>query len=168
MSIPADRMPVQTRPWYREPWPWFLMLGPLAAVIMGVVMVTLALRTDDGLVAEDYYKQGLAINETLDRQKQAKALGVQALVLFNPELTRVRLTLQAAEPDQVTLKLVHPTRGGLDQTVAMRRTGPGTYEGELAPVADGRWHLVLEDPRRTWRILGAWRPGEASSTLAAR
>ena len=31
------------RAWYREPWPWLLMLPPLASVAGGLVMLYLAL-----------------------------------------------------------------------------------------------------------------------------
>ncbi|RPI42555.1 MAG: hypothetical protein EHM59_17550, partial [Betaproteobacteria bacterium] len=51
------------KPWYREPWPWLLMAAPAAAVLAGAVTLALAIQSYDGLVAEDYYKQGLAVNQ---------------------------------------------------------------------------------------------------------
>jgi len=38
------------------------MAGPAAVIVAGFFTMALAFRTEDGLVAEDYYKQGLAIN----------------------------------------------------------------------------------------------------------
>ena len=66
-----------TVPWYREPWPWLLMLGPAGAIIAGAFTVWLAVVHEDGLVADDYYKQGLAINKVIRRQSQAVQLGLQ-------------------------------------------------------------------------------------------
>ena len=39
------------------------MIAPAAAVVGGAVMLWLALTTYDGLVSDDYYKEGLAINQ---------------------------------------------------------------------------------------------------------
>ena len=55
------------KPWYREPWPWLLMAGPVAVVLAGIATTVLAVTTFDGLVADDYYKQGLGINRVIAR-----------------------------------------------------------------------------------------------------
>ena len=158
------------RPWYREPWPWLLMLAPAAAIAMGILMLVLGLRSDDGLVVDDYYKQGLAINQVLDRESRAAALGLQATLSFNPPGDRVRVLLaeggaRAAPP---TLRLVHPTRVGQDQTVALAPVAGGVLEGALAPVSPGAWRVVLEDSAGQWRLAGEWRTTDRQVTLRAR
>ena len=60
------------RPWYREPWPWILMAGPAVVVVAGFFTLWLAVSTSDGLVVEDYYKQGLAINRVFAREDAAE------------------------------------------------------------------------------------------------
>ena len=40
-------------PWYRYPMVWMIVGIPFAAVIMGVIMIWLAITTDDGLVADE-------------------------------------------------------------------------------------------------------------------
>jgi hypothetical protein len=150
------------KPWYREPWPWFLMVAPLAAVIMGVVMIVVASRTQDGLVADDYYKEGLAINRTLDRERRAGALHISGLLEFSADRTQVRLRLvqDGDAPPALLLTLLHPTRAGMDQRILMVRTAPGEFSGKLrAPVA-GRWLLMLEDDDRSWRVNGVWRTAD--------
>lgn len=155
------------RPWYREPWPWLLMAAPAAAVVMGVVMVVLGLRTDDGLVVDDYYKRGLAINQVLDREARAAALGLEASLAFSPDRERVRLVLSGKTPPgrQATLRLVHPTRVGQDQVVAFAAAAGGNLEGALKPPSPGAWHLVLEDPGGLWRLAGEWRTADDRVTL---
>jgi len=69
------------------------MIPPAAAVVMGIVMVVLAVRSDDGLVVDDYYKRGLAINQVLDREARAAALGLVATLSFSPDRDRVRVLL---------------------------------------------------------------------------
>jgi uncharacterized protein len=157
------RAMVQTpKPWYREPWPWLLMLAPLAAVLMGILMVVLAARSQDGLVADDYYKQGLAINRTLDRERHAAALHVSGVLEFNADRTRAHLRLgeDGVLPPALLLTLVHPTRAGMDQRVTLVRTAPGEFTGELRAPARGRWLLTLEDDDRSWRVTGTWRTAD--------
>ena len=67
-----------SKPWYREPWPWFLISLPATAVIAGVATVWIAATSADGLVVGDYYKTGLAINQTLARDDVAHALALTA------------------------------------------------------------------------------------------
>ena len=51
----------------RERWPWLLMAGPAIVVVAGFVTLYIAVSTDDGVIAEDYYKRGLLINRALAR-----------------------------------------------------------------------------------------------------
>jgi hypothetical protein len=155
------------RPWYREPWPWILMLAPAAAVAMGVVMVVLGLRSEDGLVVDDYYKRGLAINQVLDREAHAAALGLEASLAFNAERDRVRIALagRGAANEGATLRLAHPTRAGLDQIVALVVGAGGVLEGTLRPPTVGTWRLVLEGDRGDWRLAGQWRTVDDRVTL---
>ncbi|HRJ64128.1 MAG TPA: FixH family protein, partial [Brevundimonas sp.] len=55
------------------------MSGPGLVVIAGVVTAWIAFSGADGLVADDYYKQGLGINRTIARD--ARAAGWPALTL---------------------------------------------------------------------------------------
>ena len=76
---------MQTEPlkrWYREPWPWILMAAPAAAVLAGAITIGLSVHSFDGLVAEDYYKQGLAVNQRLARLQAAEALGIDRSHLY--------------------------------------------------------------------------------------
>ena len=41
-------------------------------IVAGVYTTVLAFTSSDGLVADDYYKQGLAINKTLKREERAR------------------------------------------------------------------------------------------------
>jgi len=145
------------------------MIPPAAAVVMGIVMVVLAVRSDDGLVVDDYYKRGLAINQVLDREARAAALGLVATLSFSPDRDRVRvlLSIEGQRAAPATLRLVHPTRAGQDQTVALAPGAGGVLEGALARVPPGTWRLVLEDPAGAWRLTGHWRTADPQVTLRA-
>src|SRR5262245_40052967 len=97
------------RPWYREPWPWLLMSVPAAALVLGAAMLVLAVSTHDGLVADDYYRQGLGINLVIRREARARTLGIRATVAFDAEHSALRVLLEGdALPERITIKLVHP------------------------------------------------------------
>ncbi len=154
-------------PWYREPWPWILMSGPAVVVVAGIATAVIAVRTSDGLVANDYYKQGLAINRVLDREHRARELGLAASVQFNETGDRVRVRIEAAQlpPAAPRLTFLHATRAGFDQSVKLTLVAPGLYEGRLAPLPRGVWHVRLEDAAGAWRLDGQWRSGAPAARL---
>ena len=39
-----------TKPWYRQFWPWFIICLPASAVVASLYTVSLAVRTTDSLV----------------------------------------------------------------------------------------------------------------------
>lgn len=141
---------MMTKPWYREPWPWLLMAGPAAVLVAGAATLWIAFASADGLVAEDYYKQGLAINRVLAREEAARQSGITAKVELSSSIT---VNLQGARPEALFVHLVHATRAGYDVRLRLEPTAAGSYAAELPPLPPGRWRIAIEDPRGTWRIL---------------
>ena len=153
------RLNSSDKPWYREPWPWLLMLGPGTVVVAGLVTAYLAVISNDGLVEDDYYKQGLEINRRTERDQRAAELGIGAELVLGGAADRIRVLLRAAEgtplPAALFLRIAHPTRAGSDQSVVLRAEGGGVYVGALAPLR-GRWRITLEDDQRVWLLAGDW------------
>jgi hypothetical protein len=139
-----------SKPWYREGWPWLLMAGPASVLVAGAVTIWIAIASADGLVAEDYYKQGLAINRVLAREETARRLGLTARVDLSSSIV---VELQGAKPEALFVHLVHATRAGYDVRLRLAPTPTGAYAAELPPMPPGRWRIAIEDPRGTWRIL---------------
>lgn len=137
------------KPWYKEPWPWILMAPPAAAVLAGIATVWIAAANADGLVAEDYYRQGLAINKVIAREERALELGLTAALEVRDG--RIRVRLDGASPPALFVHLAHRTRAGFDQRLRLAPAA-GAYEAELAPLAPGGWRVVIEDPQGDWRI----------------
>ena len=167
---PLNPRSPRSKPWYREPWPWMLMTGPFVVVVAGLATAWIAVKTEDGLVEDDYYKKGLAINRTLARDQAARALHLKAQLMLSEDGSRVRLMLQGMEgnplPQRLRLKLLHPTRSGMDQVVGLSRQAGGYYEGKVASLEPARWRLVLEDEGGRWRLSGSWYvPGARSASL---
>jgi len=147
------------RPWYKERWPWFLMAGPSIVIVAGFTTLWLAIVSNDGLVTDDYYKQGLAVNQSLQRDHQAGSLGLHGDVMRSGSNLRLLLSTEsdAALPAEIILKLAHPTRAGQDQLVKMTMEGQGFYSGKLAAEVSGRWLVSIEDPAAQWRLQGEWQ-----------
>ena len=82
-------------PWYRDRWPWLLMAGPIIVVVAGFGTAWLAWSTDDGVVADDYYKRGLVINRELERAGRGEMLRLSAVLAIAPD-GAVRLELSGA------------------------------------------------------------------------
>jgi hypothetical protein len=139
-----------TLPWYRHRWPWIIMAGPAAVLVAGAWTTWIAFASSDGLVAEDYYKQGLAINKVLAREQEATRTGLVADLLLSPG--RIRVDLKGAEPQALFVHLAHGTRAGFDQRLRLARAAGGAYEAELPTLPAGRWRIAIEDPQGRWRI----------------
>lgn len=149
LSIPTNK------PWYREPWPWFLISLPAIAVVAGLTTVWIAYRTADGLVVGDYYKAGLAINQTLAREDAARALGMTATLSTEDGMLALSLPSDLKTyPEQLILTLAHPTRQGMDQILTLHHAGSGHYRVALPGLHAGKWHLELTDAATTWRLSG--------------
>ena len=138
-------------PWYRQRWPWLLISGPAAVLLAGAVTTWIAFASADGLVAEDYYRQGLGINKRLGREDAARALGVSADVSFQGDLLRVELRGQS--PPALFVHLAHATRAGYDLRLRLAPVSPGVYATELPALPAGRWRVGIEDPQGAWRIV---------------
>ena len=138
------------KPWYRHRWPWLLMLGPGAVLVAGAATMWIAFASADGLVADDYYKQGLAVNRVLAKEEEARRLGITAEVRIAGGDIAVQLSGQ--HPQALFVRLAHATRAGLDVRLRLVPGADGAYHAELAPLAPGRWQVVIEDARGSWRI----------------
>ncbi len=161
-------LPRAAKPWYREPWPWILMAAPAAAIVGGAVTVWLALASADGLVADDYYRRGLAINQVLGREQAAERLGIALRMEPSPGVLVARLTGRGASPEALQVRLAHATRAGNDLRLRLTHRGGGVYVSALPPLAAGSWRVVVEDPRGEWRVAGDWSGAPGPFVLGAR
>jgi hypothetical protein len=157
------------RPWYREPWPWLLAAIPFATVIAGGFTLALAISTEDSLVADDYYKRGLAINRDIAREQAADRMGIDVRLRFFAAEGQVTATLPPGtrQPASLVLRLHHPTRSALDITARLDRVSPDTYAGAVRPAPSSHWRVTIEDPEGIWRLSGTWEANARETALRA-
>src|SRR5690606_5645892 len=116
MSGPA----APVRPWFREPWPWLLMLPPASAVLGGLVTLYIAGGVP-AMVVEDYgrIEEISAQRRTLD--ERAAMLGAAARVRIGPpgeaDVAVVLEFAPAEAPDRLRLALRHASTASRDQVL---------------------------------------------------
>ncbi|MFM9971548.1 MAG: FixH family protein [Burkholderiales bacterium] len=143
-----------TRPWYREPWPWLLMAGPAIVVVAGIYTTVLAVQSNDGLVAEDYYKRGMTINRQLAREQVARDAKIFANVAYRDGGFEVEVGASIVLPSRLRLRVIHPTRSGEDKEVILNLRSAGRYFAPHPALTPEARQLILEDVASTWRISG--------------
>jgi uncharacterized protein len=141
--------------WFKEAYVWLLISFPLAAVIAGVITITLAIQSDDGLVVDDYYKQGLAINRKLERDRKASDYQLSANLQYARDNEKVRLILNGNSaftyPDELRLSFLNASRAGEDKEIVLMRNNDNTFTASNPELNRGNWHVLIEDDE--WRLL---------------
>ena len=156
------------RPWFQQPFVWMVIGIPLSSVIVGMVMLWLSIVSFDGMVSDDYYKQGLQINRVLDRERAALAARLSGT--FTLRETDSRLLLQSADstfqlPSQVDVQLSYATSAGQDVAFTMTHSAAfasGEYHGPALNLPQGRWYVYISSDsidgatvdRDAWRLNG--------------
>ena len=136
---------------------WLVIFFPSLAVVAGIATIIIAMNTEDSLVVDEYYKQGLAINEVIKYDQQARQLGLRAFVDVNSQTGEILVSLSSDASlelsGQITFKLVHRTRSGLDQTTVLQQVdNSADYRGYVRPpVIEGRWTVEVKSDRG-WRL----------------
>ena len=143
------------KPWYKYGFVWLMLGLPASAVIAGITTVFIAAHEPDSLVVDEYYKDGLAINAVIERDRQAVEMGLGARLEFGN--TGVRLYMQSGTTlaeGPLTLKLIHPARAEHDQELVLAPFGDNYYEASgMEPLAAVSWEVQVSDMGGKWRLV---------------
>lgn len=151
-------------PWYKQPLVWMLIAIPGSAVLAGMVTMYLAVNTDDGLVVDDYYKQGLAINQQIERDVVAQQLQLAADIEIDPDSGFIRVVFDGGRmqqlPSELNLNLRHATQQQNDDYIVLQRGIGNNYVGtSRGSIRVGIWHVELanaqdeaDDSQQNWRL----------------
>lgn len=152
ISTSPDVTPVR---WYREAYVWLIILFPALSIMMGIILLVLSIKSFDGMVVDDYYKQGMIINEVLARDDKAHDSGLNARLDWQTASKTIQIELSADSgfnyPDELKAAFMHATRGGLDVTVLLSRINNQSYLATAPGLAPGRWHVEIAAD--DWRLL---------------
>lgn len=159
-----------------SPWrnPWVLAwIGLVATVlVVNATFIYLAVASNPGLVAEDYYDRGQHYEKTL-ASRLAKDPGWTQRIDIPDELKATRaatilVTLvdkagQPVTPDQVTFFAYRSSDKARDFSVPMMAEGPGRYSARVVFPLFGAWDALIavrqgEDEVTTGERLDVARP----------
>ena len=164
---------LDTKPWYRQFWPWFIICLPASAVVASLYTVSLAVRTTDSLVIASDDGMDVVTERNLAAEALARDLGITAELQVDPASGAIVATLTSAEsvewPKTLDLLLSHPAFAYRDQQITLTESPPDgagnpTWSGFFLKKPEGRWYVVLSDGDK-WRLNGRWS-GAASMRLA--
>jgi hypothetical protein len=152
MNTMTDTDSQANKPWYKQPWLWFILSVPIASVILSSIMVSVAVIGKDSLVSDNYYKDGMGINQTIEQDRLAIELNITPIVTIQETTVIVKIQSEKM-PTQafLTLKLIHPTVSEKDLTLRLLPTENG-FIGDLPNSVEGRRYLDLYGFDSSWRI----------------
>ena len=143
---------LDVQPWYKQFWPWFLILLPLCAVIASINLLFSSLDNSDSLVAEEYYKEGKAINMDLRKINYAKQIGMKYLVSIDDNLIEITQHGGPAYTAALNVHFYHRTLEQHDLKLKVTADGSGIYRIPLDESIAGPWEIRLESFDGEWRI----------------
>ena len=161
-----------TKPWYRQFWPWFIIALPAASVVGGLTTVWIAMQTTDSLVVQSDDGVRNASDRRLAAERFASQAGLAALIDINSDTGVVIATLRSGDlsnsPATLDFELSHPAFANRDIKITLSRAQPDAdgnpvWVGHLVSVPQERFYAVLR-AGDTWRLTAEWQ-GEASLTL---
>ena len=115
-------------------------------------MITLAIRTDDGLVMYDYYQH---INQVVARDEVARDRQAQVHLAFDIETGVLSADLSGndmAQVDTLACRLMRPTRSGFDQQLTLHRGPDGCPHGDFVRLTEARW--IVQVGTQHWHLVG--------------
>ena len=146
-------------PWWRQFWPWLLILLPGSVVIAGLVTLKISIQGADSLVRDDYYKEGLGINLRLAQDQTARHLNLSASLEINSNEKMISINLGGdlePLPHVLLADFIHPNDAKHDFSLSLSRQNTNRYQATL-PVdqLSHRWHIQLRDQAALdsgWRL----------------
>ncbi len=137
--------------WYKQFWPWFLIILPLTVV--GAAIETYRLATDNkpDMVVDHYYEVGQSINADLARLRAAKALHINADITQSGNNLSIKLH-NFETKSAIKLSLHHSAFAQRDITKMLTANADGTYHFVNSKLLDGKWRIRIEPFNKKWRI----------------
>lgn len=145
-------------PWYKQFWPWFIMSIPAGTIVAAMFTINIAIESDDGLVSEDYYKEGLGIHRNAAALTKARELGIEADIRFDLQNKTVKAevvsTKNQAYGNVLELAMRFPTKADRDSLVTLTPAGPGVFTADLPGVTPHAWNVHISSSDGGWQLHG--------------
>lgn len=119
--------------------------------IVNIVMIYLSVKSDDGLVEENYYTKGLNYQTEITGESNQKKLGWQ--ISFEDFRKKDHLFCIVSAKDKngfpiinakVSLNFFRPTMNGFDKNILLSEVENGVYKAETDLPLPGLWDVNIE------------------------
>lgn len=142
--------------------PWFFVVFFVGLALLLGDFVSIAIRTDPGVVTEDAYKKGLAYNQVIEQQQQQDKLGWHGEVTVKKDaqpdaaisFKLVDKSQKPVENAQVRVTFIRPTQQKHDVIIDLKSTSAGLYEGKAAFPFPGLWeaHVAVQRDKDSFQM----------------
>lgn len=132
--------------------PWYFVAFFIVIAAVDGVMVTLAVRTQTGVVTDHAYERGLAYNQVVTAADAQAQLNWKGDIRFQPQAERKgALTFSLRDekgntikPETLKAKFSRPTQAGMDFTVQLKDV-PADVEFPAAGLWEIRIYATYKD-----------------------
>lgn len=145
-------MQLDTKPWYKQLWPWVLIGIPVVTALKAVHTIVVMQQHKPEMVIDDYYQAGRTINIQLAKYREAALRNLDANILVAGNRAVIRFAENAVLGDSIHLDFYHPTLSAQDFAVDAQRSGELLYVATLPLTPEGRWRLTVSDDSQEWRL----------------
>ncbi|MCO7223939.1 FixH family protein [Pleionea sp. CnH1-48] len=156
--------PQDTKPWYKQFYPWMIIALPASSVVAGITTVIIATTGADSMVKADYYKEGLAINESIEKREKAAELQLKFDIEYQAPDAMILTSAQPLDVPVLYLSIQHPAKEHKDQVVVLNRTEDSLiYKGQSLPLEPVNYRLKLSTPTQDWEMMSRWPLKQSNS-----
>lgn len=156
-----------TRPWFREPMVWLMIAIPLASVIVGLSLLTIAIRSGSADAVPDVVRRTLQIQDSdIAADRRAIELGLRGELSIDPDTGAIEASLQGLSDSSssLTLRLLHAGRASRDLELRLVPAGE-RWHGRIEGTTGQAWNIELSAQDNSWRVGGRLDPGATRSEL---
>lgn len=149
------RQVTDTKPWYKHPWLWLLIMIPAVSVTLSFTMLWVAIHNKDPEVEGDWHKNRKAIEQDFSRDNYASALTITATLTINAKNFVIHINSpydldKEARSDTLSVTLSHPTDQAKDIALTLRKLADGSYSTALKAPITGRYYMAISNS--AWRL----------------
>jgi nitrogen fixation protein FixH len=115
-------------------------------MVVDAVMVTIAIRTQPGVVTHQAYERGLAYNTAIAAANAQTERGWNGDITLDGNILRFTLRDRDGTPlsnAHVSGRLIRPVVDGMDQDLLFTDIGNGIYQTNLVAPAPGQWNVMI-------------------------
>ena len=143
---------------HSKSWLWLVLGLPLAAVIGCLVTMSIAVKFQDPVVGNDYYKRGKSIHLERAGYQEAKRKNLAFSVVIHPQELILKQVSGDYYSEDLHVNLYHPTLANKDIKQLVKRRKDGSYRVQLAFSLKSKRHVELQAADNTWRLKHTFNP----------